>query len=607
MTAMATADVPEQTSPARRLRWRTVLPRSAALLIVVAAALYGLYRWPWWALLFIYAATTLLLIAQYVRRVFLAPAAPNAQSALLINLYNARLSLDPPFKRMRRYASAMLVVVAQAVLWPRNWVASWLLRPLLRRNELGQTMPKVALVVFFYVQYALHTTLLALLVVAVVVLNARGAVHTPVAIGLVTILAVSLFARHFAMLLFPEDLKAAMRRMPGDPRLYFIAFLIIDTATFAAIVQFLAVQAGTLPLGAAGFMRAIAKVMSMAEVRALWTAIEQGFEIGNVALPRTVWAALASITPAQALGMVCSLLVYLNIVRMLFPLQSWQQTDDDLRFMAHGMLMSGDRARAAAYVQKIKSYDVQAAQLDAQIATAGGDLKAAAAKLRWAHARNALGDDPDLVFVDIIGPLAVVPNLSVTFAQCVTFALESEVSDVMLAVMILFFGAVGQRENAQVLQVLAAHPRAPAYPLSRAAAELWNGQADRARELLQSYEPTDVVARCANILLREVASSDGNVSPTINQAADEVCRLAADEHNDTLPLARQLMLVSIISVMRCAVAATGTLSSALTRQMSALVARVSALHPSHRESASFLESYSRIAEAQVLRDVRGPR
>ncbi|MBA2483231.1 MAG: hypothetical protein H0V39_02195 [Nitrosomonas sp.] len=93
-------------------------------------------------LLSVYLLVCLILIARYSREVFSESERSNAWNSMLANFANAHLLADPPFTRLRRRIAAMLLILAESLLWPRNAVISLVGRPFLRRNAVGQLIPR---------------------------------------------------------------------------------------------------------------------------------------------------------------------------------------------------------------------------------------------------------------------------------------------------------------------------------------------------------------------------------------------------------------------------------------------------------------------------------
>ncbi len=393
-----------------------------------------------------------------------------------------------------------------------------------------------------------------------------------------------------------------MRRTPGDPRIFFAIYLLIDTFAFAVLVQFAGIQAGTALLGLGGLKDAFINVLSISELRVFMPAIMDTFDNALSQIPAGMLRVLKQVTALQAFEMLSSGLVYLNIVRMLLPLNSWKQTDEDLKQITRALLIAGCAEEAQISLAKIGKYDEEAAQLDALLTAHRGNLKAAAKKMRWAHARNDLPEDANLIFMDVIGQLILIPECNLSTTQVIGFVLDNDVSDVALVVF-LFFGLTSERINPhEALEIIKSKKRLDDYPLSAALIEIGQDDLASARTRLETYAPTDVVSRCAMLLIREIVASFSSQqpAPSINQAAEQVVNAIGAVAFEDLTLAQQLMLVSILICFRCAIALRGETAPALTALTSKTLANIREFYPSHR-NISPLENYGRIVEAQARR------
>lgn len=580
-----------------------VMIRVISVLAVLSLLAVIAYYWPRPMLLAVYLLVSLVLMARYSRDVFSESERSNAWNTMLANFANAHLLADSPFTRLRRRVAAMLLILAESLLWPRNAVISLVGRPFLRRNAVGQLIPRRHRpTTLFYAFYLANAALFASLPFTVLWFSINGRTAEPLALALFYMLAVSLFSRHFAMLIFPHDLKASMRRTPGDPRIFFAIYLCIDTFAFAVLVQFASIQAGTALLGLGGLKDAFINVLSISELRAFMQSFMATFENELSQIAAAMWRILTQVTALQAFEMLSSGLVYLNIVRMLLPLNSWKQTDEDLKQITRGLLIAGCAEEAQMTLAKIVKYDDETAQLDALLTAQRGNLKAAAKKMRWSHARNDLPDDADLIFIDVIGQLILIPESNLSTAQVIRFVFVNNVSDVALVVF-LFFGLTSERiKSREALEIIKNKERQDNYPLSTALIEIDDGDLTSARNRLEAYAPTDVVSRCAMLLIREIiaSSSSQQPAPSINLAAEQVVNAIDAEVFEDLTLAQQLMLVSILICFRCAIALCGETAPALTALTSKTLANIREFYPSHR-NISPLENYGRIVEAQARR------
>ncbi|WP_090288066.1 hypothetical protein [Nitrosomonas mobilis] len=578
--------------------------RVIIVLIVLLLLATFAYYWPRTILLTVYLLVSGALVARYSRDAFSESERASAWNTMLANFANAHLRADPTLTRLRRRFSAMLLILAEALLWPRQAIISLAGRPLLRRNSVGQLIPRrYRPTTLFYVFYLVSAALFALLPFTVLWFSVNERTAEPIALTLFCLLAVSLFARHFAMLIFPHDLKASMRRTPGDPRIFFAIYLCIDTFAFAVLVQFVGIQAGTSLLGLGGFKDALVNVLSISELRALIQELMQVFNIELSQIAVNMLQTLAQVTALQAFEMLCSGLVYLNIVRMLLPFNSWEQTDEDLKLIARRLLIGGCAEEARTTLAKIKNYDDETAQLDALLTAHRGNLNAAVKKMRWAHARNDLPEDADLIFMDVIGQLMLIPESNLSTAQMINFVLDNNVSDTTLVMFLSLsfsFGLVsGHIDPLETLEIIKSKERLGDYPLSAALIEIGEGDLASARARLEIYAPADVVSRCAMLLIKEIIAAP-SPAPSINQAAEQVVVAIDAVVFEELTLAQQLTLVSILICFRCAIASRGETAPALTALTSKTLANIREFYPSHR-NVSLLENYSRIVEAQARR------
>jgi CheY-like chemotaxis protein len=265
-------------------------------------------------------------------------------------------------------------------------------------------------------------------------------------------------------------------------------------------------------------------------------------------------------------------------------------------------LITGAPEHAQTYLERLQHYDVEAAELDALVAASQGDLQAAVQKIRWAHAHDALPDDPDLIFLDAVAPTILIPTSGLDVGRCVAFALETQVSDVILAIHMFLIDRIDPRE---ALAIIRAQDQIDAYPLSTATLELRSGDQESARKRLDAYVTSDMVSRCAAILLKEVSASISlpSPAPSIYHAAEEVAQAIDVVDITQLPLSRQVTLVSILTGVRFAVALSGGSTTALEWRASTILTTIRQHHPSHRDLALRLANYGRVGEAQ-FRDKR---
>ncbi len=595
----------------RQVQIRMIIVRLAVVLTLTAAFVTAVYRWPRTALPVVYLTVCAILIVQYARQVFFMSGHEGTWNTVMVNLARTALVSDPPLTRFRRLLSACFVIVASAIGWPKNALLWLIVRPFYRRDTFGQTVPRIQKrIVLFYSQYLLDGALFALVPLALLSLGAAGHGDKQLTFALFLFLAIHLFARHLAMLTFPHDLKTSLRRTPGDPRVLFLIYLCIDTFAFAVLVQYLALHAGAGPVTLNSFTRVAVDLVSVSELRGLIQAIKQAFD--TLGIDTGVFAPATKVTPSQAIEMLCSGFVSLNIVHLLFPLNSWKQNDDDLKVLVRGFLLSGAQAEARAYIEKIEKYDEEAAGLDACLDACQGDLNAAAKKIRWMHAQNGLPDDKDLVFIDTFGPTILVMKYGVDTARCVDFALETKVSDVILAVYMLLLHLDGRVNPRPPLEVIKARNCLQDYLLSASVLEFCSGDRESASQRINAHAAGDAVSRCVTIMLNEISASGPGPSlsvvlPTVYRSAEEIAQILGDVDIGALSLSRQLALVSILTMMRCAVASVGGTTAPLEALTSTVVTKIRESYPSHRSYASNLANYARVAERQARKEARRKR
>lgn len=119
-----------------------VMIRVIIVLAVLSLLAVIAFYWPRTMLLAVYLLVCLILITRYSREVFSESERSNAWNTMLANFANAHLLADPPLTRLRRRIAAMLLILAESLLWPRKAVLSLAGRPFLRRNALGQLIPR---------------------------------------------------------------------------------------------------------------------------------------------------------------------------------------------------------------------------------------------------------------------------------------------------------------------------------------------------------------------------------------------------------------------------------------------------------------------------------
>ncbi len=156
--------------------------------------------------------------------------------------------------------------------------------------------------------------------------------------------------------------------------------------------------------------------------------------------------------------MVSSGFVYLHIICLLLPLDSWKQNDEDLKFLSRGFLLVGLREQARSYLERIQKVDAETAEPEAIITAAEGDLQTASEKVRWAQAQNTLLADTDMVFQDTIFPAAILPKSSIGTRSILEFASANQVSDVTLAVALFMLASAERMDIGQGLLVGPSRP-----------------------------------------------------------------------------------------------------------------------------------------------------
>ena len=578
-----------------------------ALLVTVVS------RWPAIAAAVLYVAVFATLTMREIRTRFFAPPEADVQGKLVNDFISVKLGTASRLTRLRRGSAAVLQIISMAVLWPVKLIGAGLTmrlvkRVLFRGQPVLDTEPDPGrALALYYGQAALNAVLFLALPASLLVFAGTGNAAGWFATALFGVLTLSILWRHLAMLIFAHDLKATFRRGLGDPRVVFAATLCIDTFTFVVLVQYLRIRTGA-PLESAGFTRVLVDVLSISEVRSFVESLTRALaNTGQIG--RSIVATVGAVTAREAFEMICCSLLYLNVVRMVLPLRSWTQTGEDLTWLARRSLLFGFLEQARRYIRQIetKDYDVAAARIDAQISACQGDFKAAAQKLRWAHARDGLPDDPDLVFADLAGPLVVLPACRRDIGQLVTFALETNVSDDFLSGILLTIQAGRQSELGPALTVFEARLRLDHYPLSAALLAYGTGQADQARERLDAYVPKDVVSKCTVLLLREILagpSLESSLRPSVHDAAQNMVDAVKDTAIEDLPLSRQLTLLSSLVTMRVALAALGGASPPLAALTKSISTRIEELYPSHREHASLQRAFERATVGQARRAAR---
>ncbi len=467
--------------------------RIVAALGVLALLVAVVPRWPAIAAAVLYLAVFASLTIREIRTTFFASPETDFQGKLVSDFINLKLGTASRLTQLRRASAAVLQIIAIAILWPVKVIGALLTmrmvkRVLFRGQPVLDTEPDPGRVLaLYYGQAALNAVLFLALPASLLVFTGTGNAAGWFATALFGVLTLSILWRHLAMLIFAHDLKATFRRGLGDPRVVFAATLCLDTFTFVVLVQYLRIRTGA-PLESVGFTRVLVDVLSISEVRSFIESLTRA--LANTGqIPRSIVATVGAVTAREAFEMICCSLLYLNVVRMVLPLRSWTQTGEDLTSLARRSLLFGLLEQARRYIRQIetKDYDVAAARLDAEISACLGDFKAAAQKLRWAHARDGLPDDPDLVFADLAGPLVVLPARPLDVGQLVAFAVETNVSDAILSGILLTIQAGRQPELGPALTVFEAKKRLDQYPLSIALLAYASGQADQARERLDAY------------------------------------------------------------------------------------------------------------------------
>jgi hypothetical protein len=591
-----------------RARIAIVAIRLIVLLALVLTPIFFVYRWPLDSLLVLYLAGCAVVGIREVRRALRPPPADNPLSSLLLTFFRTALSANSRVNLARRYLSVGFRMLGQIALWPKNVLLMVLARRLYRRDSAGRLVPRAGRpLLLFYGQYAVDLLLFLALPFVIVYLARSGRAANPVAWMLFAVLSIGLLSRHLSMLIFPQDLKESMRRTAGDPRVMFFAYLCVDTFAFAVLVQF--VRAGNTPVSMSidALTRAAMDLVSLSQVRLTMQQVKQAFDVNG--FDAQLLAPLAGVTLAQSFEALCSGFVSLNIVRLVFPLRSWERTDDDRKAMARGFLLFGQVKDARDYLEQVKDYDVDAAEIDAWIAASEGDLEKAATKIRWMHARNALREDSDLVFLDVIGSPTLIGTAAAPFRRVVAFASDLSVSDPTLAVLALFKMVTEQLERPEAREMVAATPLLERYPLTTAVLELSTGDVVSVRRRLDQYVPADVVSHCFMIMLREMAHSWTEPEPDVEsftRAADSMVSLVS-ANLEQVKLSGLLTLVSILIDMRRVIAATGGSTKALADCTAAVVEHIKNHYPSYRSKAATLGHFSRAAEMDIRREAKHKR
>jgi len=587
---------------------QAMLVRAALHLLLVLAGLALLaflgWRWPLWTLLGAYLLVFALLTVSYVRRVFYVSWRMDDWNSFLVDLANTDLTSDAPLIRLRRRLSASLLILALAALWPLNLVTFALMRPWFRRDATGQVVPRTgSLESLVYLQFVLKVGLFALLPLAVLWFAAGTPAQPRIALILAWVLALHLFARHTAMLVFPHDLKATMRRTLGDPRLMFVIMLCVDVFAFAVLAWYLGGTGGSRDAGVAVIHERILALVSISEWRALVDALKPAFAPGAADPLGMILTRLGQVRPAQAAEMACSGFVYLNLVRMLFPLSEWKRTDEERRFLARFFLVSGLPQKAREYLERVSDYDVATGRLDALVTASAGDLKGAASKVRWVHARNALGEDPDLVFLDAVLPAIGVPRSRLNLAVVTGFALDTGVGDTVLTMGLLMAAYVGRFDLARAHGQIEQCGAQADYPLCLAAIALDCGAVDEARGILAGYRADDLAGESAAALLGEVAAGHQlpHPPPSLPETTQRIAERVASLEPDALPLARQITLISILIWARLLVSVSGGSPAALEQATDQLLRNIRTHHPSHRDYADQVGNFARVAQVQARR------
>lgn len=581
-----------------------VVQRLLLLLVLTGTFVWTIYRWPSVTLLGIYSVVFAILTLRYVRQVFFVSWRMETWNSFLVDLANTDLTSDPPLTRLRRRLSASLVILAHAALWPKNLVQFLCLRPWWRRDPGGMFLPRTThLALLVYGQFVVGVVLFGMLPVGLLLLSRYGQADGLLNLALATVLGINLFARHTAMLVFPHDLKALLRRTVADPRVLFVVHMCVDIFAFAVLVWYISSPAGARVASIQTLHEQIVGLVSLSEWRNLVATLKPAFAAGATDPVGIVLAQLGQVSFAQAAEMTCSGFVYLNLVRMLFPWNAWRQTDEDLRVLAHGFMLTGMPDQARVYLDRIDQYDVETAHLDAAIATSTGDLKAAASKIRWAHARDALDDDTDLVFIDAVLPGLALPRSQLELNRLVEFALDAKINDALLAVSLVLAQVIGRFDLHQALAVLQARTQEAAYPLSMAMLELGSGAAENARARLAAYQAKGIMDHSAALLIGEIA--DGfdmpTPAPSMQQTAEALAQSVSAVELEDLPLSAQLTLVSILLMMHCALIYGGSAPVSLERATNSVLTSIREHHPSHRQYTDLLGNYARVAQEQARR------
>jgi hypothetical protein len=588
----------------RAARLTTVVIRLVVVLTLVATPLIAVYRWPLNSLFVVYVLGCAVVAIRQIRAALAPPPDDVALSWLFGSFARTALSAERPLNRLRRHVSVACRMTGMVALWPKNVALMLLIRPFYRRDAAGRIVPKTSRPLpLFYGQNALDATLFVALPVGLFALVATGHRDERLTAVLFAVLAVGLLSRHLSMLIFPHDLKESMRRTPGDPRVMFALYLCIDTFAFAALVQWLRFGGEAAHVGLNGLTRTAWDLIALSQVRLVLEQVKEAF--GRLGPHPDVLLPLTRLSAAQAFEAICSAFVSLNIVRIVFPLRSWQQTDDDLKVMARGFLLFGNTKEARVYIERIKTYDVETAGLDAWATASAGNLRAAAAKIRWVHGRNALPADPDLVFTDTVGSPVVTSTAPTTLAELVSFAIELQVSDASLATSVMYLSVLMRPAPRAALDVVAGEARLETYPLTIAALLIGGGEFAAAHARLDTCVSTGVVARCAKILLEQIANSGlhpGEEAESVERSAASLVRIvnAADVH--ALPLSGLLALVSTMTAIRAALASTGGATADVIACADRLLAHIRETYPSHRRSAVNLGHFGRVAELDMRRE-----
>ncbi len=98
------------------------------------------------------------------------------------------------------------------------------------------------------------------------------------------------------MLIFPDDQKAMLRKTVGDPRIFFLTFLILDTLSYAVLLLYLAHSSGILTANGQVFVRLIINLLTASEARALANEVIDVLAGEGTSANRSVLATVASVT-----------------------------------------------------------------------------------------------------------------------------------------------------------------------------------------------------------------------------------------------------------------------------------------------------------------------